>query len=81
MIPTRAEILNLILDENCELVEDGRWELYEILDFIYDHCKMTDAEFNASFRMIIDTWGVLCKDQRWDHRCRKNGWARAAQAA
>ncbi len=74
MIPTQPEMFRLIEDEGCELVGEGRWELSEILDFFYEYYKMTDAEFNKCFRTIINTWAALCKEQRWENECRKNGW-------
>ena len=74
MIPTQPQMFRLIEDQNRELIGEGRWESSEILDFFYEYYKMTDAEFNACFRKIIETWGILCKEQRWKNECRKNGW-------
>lgn len=74
MIPTQPEMFRLIEDENCELVGEGSWQLSEILDFFCEHYKMTTSEFNTCFRTIIDTWAILCKEQRWENECRKNGW-------
>lgn len=81
-IPTRSEIYSFIVNENCELLGDGRWELYEIFRDVRKFLNVSLYDWHNTVRpVVIEVHRELCERQRVEDFCRSHKFAVGALAA
>lgn len=81
-IPTRSEIYSFIVNENCELLGDGRWELYEICRDVRKFLNVSLYDWYNTVRpVVIEVHLELCQRQRVENFCREHKFALGALAA